>query len=42
MASDQEPEPQGLAAELAASRREAQDLRSELEETNRGVLALYA
>ncbi|RYF18361.1 MAG: histidine kinase [Comamonadaceae bacterium] len=42
MASDQEQEPQGLAAELAASRREAQDLRSELEETNRGVLALYA
>jgi signal transduction histidine kinase len=42
MASDQEHEPQGLAAELAASRREAQDLRSELEETNRGVLALYA
>lgn len=42
MASDQEQDSQGHAAELAASRREAQDLRSELEETNRGVLALYA
>jgi signal transduction histidine kinase len=31
-----------LAAALADSRRESQELRSELEETNRGVLALYA
>ncbi|AEG93320.1 sensor histidine kinase [Ramlibacter tataouinensis] len=31
-----------LAAALEASRREAQALRDELEETNRGVLALYA
>lgn len=31
-----------LAAALEASRREAQSLRAELEETNRGVLALYA
>lgn len=30
------------AAELAAARAEAQSLRTELEETNRGVLALYA
>lgn len=34
--------PEALAAALAESRREAQALRSELEETNRGVLALYA
>jgi signal transduction histidine kinase len=34
--------PQDLAQELAASQREAQELRSELEETNRGVVALYA
>jgi signal transduction histidine kinase len=33
---------QDLAQALAASRREAQELRVELEETNRGVLALYA
>jgi signal transduction histidine kinase len=31
-----------LAKALADSQREAQELRSELEETNRGVLALYA
>jgi signal transduction histidine kinase len=34
--------PEALAQALAASQREAQALRSELEETNRGVLALYA
>lgn len=33
---------QDLHAALADSRREAHDLRAELEETNRGVLALYA
>jgi signal transduction histidine kinase len=33
---------QELAAALEFSRRESQELRSELEETNRGVLALYA
>jgi len=37
-----EPTPPDLQAALDASRREAQDLRAELEETNRGVLALYA
>lgn len=43
MASDQAPEPsQDLAAALAESRLEAEGLRLELEETNRGVLALYA
>jgi signal transduction histidine kinase len=31
-----------LAQALAASRQEADDLRTELEETNRGVVALYA
>ena len=31
-----------LQAALDAARKEAQDLRAELEETNRGVLALYA
>jgi len=31
-----------LERALAASRRESQELRAELEETNRGVLALYA
>ena len=31
-----------LGAALEASRREANDLRAELEETNRGVVALYA
>lgn len=35
-------DPRQLAEALAASRREAHELRSELEETNRGVLALYA
>ena len=34
--------PQDLQAALEHSRREAHDLRTELEETNRGVLALYA
>jgi signal transduction histidine kinase len=34
--------PDQLASALEASRREAHELRSELEETNRGVLALYA
>ena len=34
--------PHALEQALAESRREAQALRSELEETNRGVLALYA
>ena len=33
---------QDLARALEASQRESQELRSELEETNRGVLALYA
>jgi signal transduction histidine kinase len=33
---------QELAAALEESRRESRELRSELEETNRGVLALYA
>ncbi|SFM58520.1 HAMP domain-containing sensor histidine kinase [Variovorax sp. OV329] len=34
--------PQALQAALDASRRELDDLRAELEETNRGVVALYA
>ena len=34
--------PADLHAALAESRQESQDLRAELEETNRGVLALYA
>lgn len=42
MSADHAPAPQDLAAALEDSRREAQALRSELEETNRGVLALYA
>lgn len=43
MASEQQPAtPEQLAAALADSRRESQELRAELEETNRGVLALYA
>ena len=33
---------EALVAELAASRAEAEGLRAELEETNRGVVALYA
>jgi signal transduction histidine kinase len=37
-----ESAPADLAAALQAARREAQMLRSELEETNRGVVALYA
>lgn len=41
MAADP-PSPQDPAQALAAAQREAQELRSELEETNRGVLALYA
>ena len=43
MASEQASNPNDdPAAALEASRREAQELRAELEETNRGVLALYA
>jgi signal transduction histidine kinase len=42
MASHQPDEPTDLRAALEDSRREAHELRSELEETNRGVLALYA
>lgn len=34
--------PEDPAAALATAQREAQELRAELEETNRGVLALYA
>jgi signal transduction histidine kinase len=39
---DPSPSPDALQAALEESRREAHDLRAELEETNRGVLALYA
>jgi signal transduction histidine kinase len=43
MPSDKEPgTPDELKAALAHSRGEAEGLRAELEETNRGVLALYA
>jgi signal transduction histidine kinase len=43
MGTDQTAAPAGdLGEALEASRREAQNLRAELEETNRGVLALYA
>lgn len=42
MATDLPDDPAALSAALEASRREAQELRAELEETNRGVLALYA
>ncbi|GAB3647519.1 sensor histidine kinase [Ramlibacter alkalitolerans] len=43
MATDKPaPSPEELQAALAQSRREAEGLRAELEETNRGVLALYA
>jgi signal transduction histidine kinase len=43
MASNQPPVPPSeLQAALDASRHEAENLRAELEETNRGVLALYA
>jgi signal transduction histidine kinase len=35
------PGQEDLAAALAAAQRDAQELRAELEETNRGVLALY-
>jgi signal transduction histidine kinase len=42
MATPEHPTPDELQAALAESRKEARDLRSELEETNRGVLALYA
>lgn len=42
MASDPANPSPDPAAALAESRREAQALRAELEETNRGVLALYA
>src|SRR6478609_963750 len=40
--SPDEPAAEDLAAQLAVSRQEADDLRAELEETNRGVVALYA
>lgn len=42
MPSDQAEDSTGLQAAFEASLKEAQELRSELEETNRGVLALYA
>ena len=42
MAADDPSLPVDLAQALQASQREAQELRTELEETNRGVLALYA
>jgi signal transduction histidine kinase len=43
MAADRAPDDRkDLASELEQSRREAQELRVELEETNRGVVALYA
>lgn len=42
MPPDPAPATEDLSAALVASRREAADLRLELEETNRGVLALYA
>ncbi|MBC5783930.1 histidine kinase [Ramlibacter sp. USB13] len=42
MPPDTSTPPTDLQAALAESRQEAQDLRAELEETNRGVLALYA
>src|SRR5690606_30471844 len=43
MASEQQPATADeLATALEASRRELRELREELEETNRGVLALYA
>jgi len=41
MAGNESPDAD-LAKALEASRQEAHDLRAELEETNRGVLALYA
>ena len=40
--SDPAPSPQEVAAALEAALRDADLLRAELEETNRGVLALYA
>jgi signal transduction histidine kinase len=42
MANEMPTTPEALKAALAASEAQAQTLRSELEETNRGVLALYA
>ncbi|HZY20268.1 MAG TPA: ATP-binding protein [Ramlibacter sp.] len=39
---DATPSPDALAQALDTAQREAQALRAELEETNRGVLALYA
>jgi len=42
MASDPSASPDALQAALQESHREARALREELEETNRGVLALYA
>jgi signal transduction histidine kinase len=44
MSDEQElhvPSPEAVAAALAASQREVEALRAELEETNRGVVALY-
>ncbi len=38
----QDTDPLALARQLAESRQEGADLRAELEETNRGVVALYA
>ena len=35
-------EASALARQLAESRQESDELRAELEETNRGVVALYA
>ena len=42
MSPEAKPTGHELEAALAESRKEAHDLRTELEETNRGVLALYA
>lgn len=42
MPGDPAPEPHDLAAALEAAQGEARMLRGELEETNRGVVALYA
>jgi len=43
MAAEKESaSPEELAARLAESRQQADELRAELEETNRGVLALYS
>jgi signal transduction histidine kinase len=42
MDADPPTDPSALAQQLEHSRRESQELRAELDETNRGVLALYA